>query len=679
MADEHKLDRDTLIKIIRAIPSNIFFKDTDQKYVFLSHYSEELGIQSDREIYGKTDRELRKSSDNIELAEAMDKEILETGTGRQYVIKTEVNGIPKYVDIIKEPVMDEDGKTIGIVGLMNDVTMATQELSNMLENEKAYQEAMRAGAFLAYNVNLSKDILKDDLKEIIDGKELNLLDILGMKAPCGYNEFITKWANTTMRERSRQGFIDYHLRERLISLYKSGQSEISQELSIEIINNEGNPELLWINENILLMQNVDKEVMAFITLKNITEERVKEQEMRKQLEEAVEEAVMANKAKDQFLANTSHEIRTPMNAVIGMAEVLLREETDPRKIEYLNNIKAAGVHLLGIINNILDFSKIESGKIEIIPEVYEIRPRLDRLTKLLEERVSGKDVELIFDVDERLPQFMYGDATRIRQVIINLVNNAIKFTEKGFVKVTVRVEEISDTEVTEFICVEDSGIGIKEEEMDQLFGAFNRLDKEKTAGIEGTGLGLTLSKQLVELMGGNIQVESEYGVGTKFFFTIKQGLVEESKIKEKDDLEKKNEQDEKLFKASKTKVLIADDSAVNIKVFKALVAPLEMQIDTAENGKIATELIEKNEYDLVFMDHMMPVMNGIEATKYVRQLESDKRDVLIIALTANAVVGVKEQFIEAGMNDFISKPIQIKELLSVLRKYLPSEYIEEIS
>lgn len=679
MADEHKLDRDTLIRIINAIPSNIFFKDTNQKYVFLSHYSEEPGVQSDGNVYGKTDRELRKNSENINLAETMDSEILKTKTGRQYVIKTEVGGIPKYVDVIKEPVMDEDGNTIGIVGLMNDVTLVTKELSNKLENEKAYQEAMRAGAFLAYNVNLSKDILKDDLKEVIDGEELNLLDILGMKAPCGYSEFVVNWANTMLVEKYRQEFIDHHSRERLISLYMSGQSEIFKESYTEIINKDGKPECFWMYESILLMQNVDKEVMAFVTLKNVTDERIKEREMRRQLEEAVEEAVMANKAKDQFLANTSHEIRTPMNAVIGMAEVLLREETDPRKVEYLNNIKAAGVHLLGIINNILDFSKIESGKIEIIPEVYEIRPRLDRLIKLLEERISGKDVELIFDVDERLPQFMYGDATRIRQVIINLVNNAIKFTEKGFVKVTVRVEEITDTEVTEFICVEDSGIGIKEEEMDQLFGAFNRLDKEKTAGIEGTGLGLTLSKQLVELMGGNIQVESEYGVGTKFFFTIKQGLVEESKIKEKNDLEKKNEQDEKLFKAPKAKVLIADDSAVNIKVFKALVAPLKMQIDTAENGKIAADMIEKNEYDLVFMDHMMPVMNGIEATKYVRQLESDKRDVLIIALTANAVVGVKEQFIEAGMNDFISKPIQIKELLSVLRKYLPSEYIEEIS
>lgn len=520
------VNKELLVNIINAIPSNIFFKDTDQKYVFSSHYSDQLNFGEDGDIYGKTDREIRKNTKNLELTEAMDREILDTGTGRQYVIKSEKDGNAVYLEVIKEPVKDENGNIIGIVGVTNDVTKATKEVSDVLEKAAA-------------------------------------------------------------------------------------------------------------------------------------------------------EAAILGKAKDQFFANTSHEIRTPMNAVIGMAEVLLRDETDPQKIDYLKNIKAAGTHLLGIINNILDVSKIESGKLEIIPEAYEIRPRLELLQKLLNERSKEKNLELIMEVDDRLPKLMYGDPVRIRQVIINLANNAIKFTEKGFVKVIVRVEEITDTEVMEYICVEDSGIGIKEEDMDKIFGAFNRINEEKTVGIEGIGLGLALSKHLVELMGGQIQVESEYGVGTKFYFTIKQGLVKEPEIKEKEEHNQKKEKAGMKFKAPKAKVLVADDSAVNLKVFKALVAPLELQVDTAENGKIAVEMVEKNYYDIVFMDHMMPVMDGVEAMKNIRQLDSDKRDIKIIALTANAVVGVKEQLIESGMDDFISKPIRIKELLEIFRKYLPEEYIEE--
>lgn len=678
MKDNYRVDKETLERIISAIPSNIFFKDTEQKYVFLSHQNSNPDIEENEGVYGKTDRDFRRGDRNIELSERTDSEILETGIGRQYVIKSKTPEGIKYIDIIKEPVTDDGGNTIGIVGLMNDVTRVTQEISNMLENEKAYQAAMRAGAFLAYNVNLTQDELKDELIEKVDGEELNLLDMLGMEAPCCYSEFVRRWANTIIVEEYRKDFIEYHARDRLISLFQSGQSEILQDTSIEIINKDGNREEFSVYESILLMQNTDKEIVAFVTLKNLTEERKKEKKMRIQLEEAVKEAVMANKAKDRFLANTSHEIRTPMNAVIGMAEVLLREETDPRKIEYLNNIKTSGNYLLSIINDILDFSKIESGKMEIIPDIYEVRPRINSLKMLLNERVGNKKIDLIFEVDDKLPRYLYGDVARIRQIIINLVNNAIKFTKEGYVKVGIKVAKETENDVSIYLSVEDSGIGIKEQDMGKLFGAFNRLDNENTANIEGTGLGLSVSKQLVELMGGKLEVESEYGVGTKFFATVKQRLVDESEIKRKEAFNRKKEIEGKMFKAPKARILIADDSAVNIKVFKALVAPIGMQIDTAENGKSAIEMVEKNEYDIVLMDHMMPIMNGIEATKHIRQLESEKRDVLIIALTANAVVGVKEEFIKAGMNDFISKPIQITELLSMLRRYLPEDYIEEI-
>lgn len=676
MEPKDRIDKDTLIRILKTIPSNIFFKDTEEKYVFSSHNYSQMGLDDD-DIYGKTDRDIRSDSSNIDKIEAMDQEILESGIGKRYVLKSDIFGEVRYSDIIKEPVKDDNGNTIGIVGLVNDVTMATRELSNMLENEKAYQKAMRAGAFLAYNVNLSKDILIDDLKELVDGVELDLLAMLNMKAPCKYSEFIEKWANKMLVEKYRDEFIKNHSPQRLISLYKNGEIEVAKELNIEIIGKDGNNQEIWMNESILLMENVENEVIAFITLKNVSKERLEERQLKQQLEAAAKEAKAANEAKDRILANTSHEIRTPMNTIVGMAEVLLRDETDEKKIEYLNNIKNAGEHLLEIVKDILDFSKIESGKVEIVPAIYDIRARIDALEKLLRERIGNKNIDLLIDVDENIPQYLYGDATRIRQVIINLVNNSIKFTKDGFIKFTVKMLEMTDSEITEYVSVEDSGIGIKEEDIDKLFSAFNRLDRENTANIEGTGLGLAISKQFIELMGGEIKVESKYGIGTKFSFTIKQGLVREQDIKKNDEIKSVKDYAGRLFKAPKAKILLAEDNVINVKVFKALVAPTKIQIDVAENGKIATEMVERNDYDLVLMDHMMPVMDGIEATEAIRHFNSDKRDIKIIALTANAVVGMKEQFLEAGMNDFMTKPIQIKELLAMLRMYLPEEYIEE--
>lgn len=677
MEPKDRIDKDTLIRILKTIPSNIFFKDTEEKYVFSSHNYRQMGLGEDNDIYGKTDRDIRSDSSNIDQIETMDKEILESGIGKRYVLKSDIFGEIKYSDIIKEPVKDDKGNTIGIVGLVNDVTMATRELSNMLENEKAYQKAMRAGAFLAYNVNLSKDILIDDLKELVDGVELDLLAMLNMKSPCKYSEFIEKWANKMLVEKYRDEFIKNHSPKGLISLYRNGESEIVKELNIEIIGEDGNNQEIWMNETILLMENVENEVIAFITLRNVSKERLEERQLKQQLEVAAKEAKAANEAKDRILANTSHEIRTPMNTIVGMTEVLLRDETDEKKIEYLNNIKTAGEHLLEIVKDILDFSKLESGKVEIVPAIYDIRARIDALEKLLRERIGNKNIDLLIDVDEKIPRYLFGDATRIRQVIINLVNNSIKFTKDGFIKFTVKMLEMTDSEITEYVSVEDSGIGIKEEDIDKLFSAFNRLDRENTANIEGTGLGLAISKQFIELMGGEIKVESKYGIGTKFSFTIKQGLVREQDIKKNDEIKSVKDYAGRLFKAPKAKILLAEDNVINVKVFKALVAPTKIQIDVAENGKIATEMVERNDYDLVLMDHMMPVMDGIEATEAIRHFNSDKRDIKIIALTANAVVGMKEQFLEAGMNDFMTKPIQIKELLAMLRMYLPEEYIEE--
>ena len=393
-----------------------------------------------------------------------------------------------------------------------------------------------------------------------------------------------------------------------------------------------------------------------------------------------EKAEAANRAKSTFLSSMSHEIRTPMNAIVGMTEVLLRGKHSKETVEYLNNIKVSGDALLTIINDILDFSKIESGKMDIVEGKYNPKSLINDLKMIFENRALGKPVELIYNVDDNIPVMVLGDEHRLRQIIINLVNNALKFTDRGYVKVTVKSKAIEDKKVELSFEVEDTGIGIKEEELPKLFGSFQQLDVKKNHAKEGTGLGLAISKQLVELMGGNIGLESEYGKGSKFYFTVPQTIIANT-IEELEELGINvgdEDTEEMKFIAPKAHILLVDDSEMNIKVGKALLEIFRMNIDTATNGRNALEMVVNHKYDLVFMDHMMPEMDGIEATREIRKLDDEYYKTLpIIALTANATSEAKDMFFREQMNDFVAKPIQMNEITKCLKKWLPDELIEE--
>lgn len=391
-------------------------------------------------------------------------------------------------------------------------------------------------------------------------------------------------------------------------------------------------------------------------------------------------ADLANKAKSTFLSNMSHEIRTPMNAIIGMAEVALREDISDSQRQYLETIRSAGNGLLTIINDILDFSKIESGKIEIVDDNYEILSLLNDVNVIAQERNKEKKLDLKLEMPNDLPKTLYGDMVRIKQVIVNLANNAIKYTDQGSVRIKVDCDKPVDDMVTLRVAVKDTGMGIKQEDIDKLFQSFSQVDTTRNHHKEGTGLGLAISKQLIELMGGSIRVESVYGKGSTFSFELPQKLVDATPAGQLKDYKIVSDNGAEMqFIAPEAHILLVDDNRMNLRVAMKLLEPLQMQMEMAESGMEAIDKAEKMDFDLIFMDHMMPVMDGIEATRRIRQLGEKYENLPIIAFTANAMSGVEEMFLEAGLNDFLSKPIDGKTICAKVRQWISPDKIQEIS
>lgn len=508
-----------------------------------------------------------------------------------------------------------------------------------------------------------------------------------------------------------------------------------------------------------------------------------------------EELKQSAQLKSNFLANMSHEIRTPMNAVIGMAEMALRGEIPEEEKGYINQIKSSGRSLLAIINDILDFSKLESGKMEINETEYAVMSLMNDTANIVMTRIGEKEITLVVEADPGIPTMLYGDDIRIKQVLVNLANNAVKFTQSGAVKIAMRFER-AEKGIYLTIEVKDTGIGIKEKDIEKLFSSFQQVDSKRNRNIEGTGLGLAISKELVSLMGGQIKIESVYGSGSTFSFRIPQKIVEDipsvslrkagtvytaslianqyvkegfieairklpventecSSLEElakageagaesvfldypfwdgkaeelakslsrsperkqmvviidpRKDLisspyirklnqpvyclnvasalnreadrqfEKDAAEDDFRFEAPDAQILIVDDNLINLTVAKGILSPLHMNISTASGAKEALKLIEQNHYDIVFMDHMMPDIDGVEATHMIRELEGDYyMNLPIIALTANAVNEAREMFLREGMNDFVAKPIEIRDITAKLRKWLPQDKIQDIN
>ncbi|MDR0821430.1 MAG: response regulator [Oscillospiraceae bacterium] len=382
----------------------------------------------------------------------------------------------------------------------------------------------------------------------------------------------------------------------------------------------------------------------------------------------------ATKAKSAFLAHMSHEIRTPMNAIIGMSELAEREYGKPEGLEYIGEIGQAGNNLLSIINDILDFSKIEAGNFELNPAPYEMASLLNDVLNIIHVYIGEKPISFMTEIDEGIPASIIGDETRTRQILLNLLSNAAKYTHNGFVKFSATFKRVGDNSVRLSFSVADSGIGLKPEDMGNLFGEFARLDGTSNKNVEGTGLGLAITQNLCRIMDGDVMVTSEYGKGSVFTATFIQGcnnFEPIGKISEKAYTRTKNT--DIRFSAPTAKVLIVDDNVTNLKVAEGLLSPYKTKISTCLSGGEVLQLLQQgNRYDIIFMDHMMPGMDGMETTDRIRAVEGEYfKAVPIVALTANAVVGVKETFLKNGFSDYLSKPIETSKLNDTMERWIP--------
>ena len=419
-----------------------------------------------------------------------------------------------------------------------------------------------------------------------------------------------------------------------------------------------------------------------------------------QLFEEKVRAESANNAKSDFLANMSHEIRTPINAVIGMNEMIIREdhraleigEREPMAVQgalenisvYAGDVKKAGHNLLAIVNDILDFSKIEAGQMDLIEAPYQLSSLINDINNMLLFKAQDKGLKFTVEVDPSIPDELSGDEVRIRQIMTNLLNNAVKYTDKGSISLKIRGKKQSDDKLDLTIVVWDTGIGIKPEDRERLFTKFQRFEMERNSTVEGTGLGLAITHHLIRLMDGTINVESEYGKGSIFTVTIKQKIVSDNPIGDfqtrlKETLPGDRPYKE-TFRAPTATILIVDDTRINLTVAVNLLKNNKMKIDTAISGAESVAMAAKTRYDLIFMDQRMPEMTGTEALKNIRSTENgESKDVPIICLTADAVIGAKERYLSEGFTDYLTKPIDSFALEKMLIKYLPEEKIEYVT
>ena len=543
---------------------------------------------------------------------------------------------------LKERIEQENREQMEIISTLANIYNSMHELD--LENN-VYRE-LRAGYMSA--------------EKIVDNKQMDLQQIVNVMVqktidPSCIDEDLLETTNlNTINERMRDTDI----------------------WTKEVMN----PNKEWKRGRIIVSKRGDDGKIARILW--VTEDIDKERRERERLIDASERALAASEAKSAFLSNMSHEIRTPINAVLGMNEMILRESDDKNILGYSENIRSAGSTLLGLINDILDFSKIEAGKMEIIPVDYDLSSVINDLVNMIQTKADAKGLKLEFEISREVPKLLHGDEVRIKQIVTNILTNAVKYTEKGRVTLCIDYEKIPDEEdcILLDVAVKDTGIGIKEEDMKKLFSEFDRIEEKRNRNVEGTGLGMSITKRLLEMMGSELQVESKYGLGSKFSFSLRQTVIKWEELGDyeaayKASLASRGKYHEK-FRAPKAEILVVDDTPMNLEVFINLLKKTEIKIETAATGEEALSLAFDKEYDVIFLDHMMPDKDGIETLHEMRERkDAPNLQTPVICLTANAISGAREKYLAEGFDNYLTKPIDSVKLEEMLIEYLPEEKI----
>ena len=565
----------------------------------------------------------------------------------------------------------EDGKVIKVLWMLENIDKEKQARDKLTAVAQKLNNQISSIANIYMSV-YDFDLTKDTLSEVKAGSR-QLTDIVGndlSHAQATLNNVVRQMTDASTLDAMLE-FID------LSTLDKRLAEE--QTIAMEYLSKDKK----WRRGRFIVSErsSLGKPVHVLGLFEDIDNERKE----REKLIDMSQRAIAASEAKSAFLSNMSHEIRTPINAVLGMNEMVLRESTDSNIIEYSESIRTAGTTLLGLINDILDFSKIEAGKMEIIPVDYELASMLNDLVNMIRARAEAKGLMLVPDFDCNMPEYLHGDEVRIKQVITNILTNAVKYTEKGSVTLSVGYRKLEDEPDAMMltVSVKDTGIGIKKADMAQLFTQFERIEEKRNRSIEGTGLGMSITQSLLTMMNSSLKVESVYGVGSIFSFEIKQTVRRWDPIGDYQKAYKNAISEHKKYKekftAPDARVLVVDDTPMNLIVFKSLLKQTDVHIDTADSGDEGIVLALKNKYDIIFLDHMMPNKDGIETLKELKASDSDlNRDTPMICLTANAISGAREKYLQAGFDDYLTKPIDSAALENMMYERLPKEKIKTV-
>ena len=537
------------------------------------------------------------------------------------------------------------------------------------ETEKEKMDTIQQEYLFSMTVYLNEDTcVNSHTTEISSGRQ----DFLKIK----YSDWRHQIVNMFL-EDDRNMFLQLSSPDYIIqTLSKTERFKIE----LQMANMQG--DYIWVRLSFNRMKGFSKDNARFVySVQDIDEEMrqlLNQENIIKAVEEQNEKLKISDKAKSTFISNMSHEIRTPINAVLGLNEMIIRETTDEKIRSYAYDIKNASKILLSVINDILDFSKIESGKMEIVPVEYNLPSLINGACNIISVRMKEKGLAFELDVDSELPGRLYGDEIRITQIILNILTNAVKYTEKGKVTLSVKGKRQENNELALTVSIRDTGIGIKKEDLATLFDEFTRLDVRRNRNIEGTGLGMSIVVHLLRQMGSELVVESEYGVGSVFSFTIVQKIIKDVPMGDirlaKDNYLLHEESGKEPFSASKAKILVVDDNRVNLKVVKALLKTTKIQVDTASSGEVALEKLQENEYQLVLMDHFMPNMDGVETLHRMRELGEKYSNIPVIALTANVLSGTREKYQNMGFDDFLEKPINVDRMEEMMMSYIPKEF-----